>query len=120
MAKWVDKRAWPRLELQFNVEFNDAGEAEFASGTGSTENVSAGGIYFQTADWQELREGQNLDMRLSGLNSYGRGPFFRTLMGKVTILRLQLPDTPTDPYSRAGVAARFDGRPQVDVYRLSS
>jgi len=90
-----------------------------ALGGGTTANVSAGGVFFLTADWHKLRVGQSMALSLSGLSGYGAGPLFRNLKGKVTILRLELPVTPKDAYARAGVAARFDTRPRVEVYRLT-
>ncbi len=117
-----EKRQWPRLHLRLNVEFaeSEAREAEHVSGTGTTDNVSAGGLYFHTADWKGLRAGLDLQLHLSGLSGYDAGPLFRSLRGKATILRVDVPKDENSGYSRAGVAARFDERPRVDVYRLSA
>lgn len=118
----AEKRQWPRLHLRLNVEFAGAEteQVEHVSGTGTTDNVSAGGVYFHTADWRALRTGLDLQLHLSGLSGYDAGPLFRSLRGKATILRIDVPKDENAGYSKAGVAARFDERPRVDVYRLSA
>ncbi len=118
----AEKRQWPRLHLRLNVEFAGAEtkKIEHVSGTGTTDNVSAGGVYFHTADWRELQPGLDLQLHLSGLSGYDAGPLFRSLRGRATILRVDVPQDQEGGFARAGVAARFDERPRVDVYRLSA
>jgi len=119
--KRTEKRQWPRLNLRLNVEFiADTPDEGRVSGTGTTANVSAGGLYFRTADWRHLQLGQNVQLYLSGLSGYDAGPLFRGLRGKATILRLDIPENGDAAYGRVGVALRFDERPRVDVYRLSA
>jgi hypothetical protein len=120
----AEKRQWPRLHLKLNVEFSAAvgemGANERPGGTGTTDNVSAGGLYFHTPDWKGLQPGVDLQVHLSGLSGYDAGPLFRSLRGRATILRVDLPKEQNGGFSKAGVAARFDERPRVDVYRLSA
>lgn len=97
------------------MEFITEGQELQACRMGTTTNVSAGGVYFHTAEWQGLKEGQQLGLRLSGLSGYGSGPLFRDLRAKVTILRLRTPATGTGPFSKAGVAARFSEDPCFEV-----
>jgi len=113
----MERRKWPRLELRLNVEFSSP---QGVGGSGITDNVSAGGMYFLTGDWQGLSTGQGLVLRLSGMSSYNEGPLFRTLGGKATVLRLDLPETEGLPFAKAGVAMRFDERPRVELYSFSS
>jgi PilZ domain len=116
-----EKRQWPRLLLKLNVEFSaEALQQERISGTGTTENVSAGGLYFRTTEWRDLHPGLDLQLHLSGLSGYDSGPLFRSLRGKATVLRLDMPEKQDNGYGKVGVAVRFDERPRVDVYRLSA
>jgi hypothetical protein len=100
----AEKRQWPRLHLRLNVEFAaEAEEAQRVGGTGTTDNVSAGGLYFHTADWKDLRPGLDLQLHLSGLSGYDAGPLFRSLRGKATILRVDVPQGQESGFSKAGV-----------------
>ena len=116
-----EKRQWPRLHLKLNVEFiAEAHGSQRLIGSGTTDNVSAGGLYFHTADWTELRPGQDLQLHLSGLSGYDSGPLFRSLRGKATVLRVDDLKSEDGGFGKMGVAVRFDERPRVDVYRLSA
>jgi hypothetical protein len=114
----MERRKRPRLQLRLNVEFSSA-EGQ-AGGFGITDNVSAGGVYFLTPDWQGLKTGQNLFLRLSGMNNSTDWPVFRTLGCKATVLRLDAPSDEEVPHAKAGVAMRFDNRPRVDMYGLTA
>jgi len=116
----TERREWPRLALKLNVEFFAEQDEQEPHGAGTTENVSAGGIYFRTPEWGDLKIGQNLGLQLSGLSSINHGPLFRILHGRATILRVDLPPEEAPPYGTAGVAARFDERPRIGVYRFSA
>ena len=115
-----ERRQWPRLELKLNVEFVARNGKPKLTGSGTTANVSAGGVYFVTPDWEDLSPGQDIRVHLSGLSGYDLGPLFRSLRGKATIVRVEPPEEEEATYARAGVAARFDERPRVDVYRFSA
>ena len=116
-----EKRQWPRLNLKLNVEFvANAPDEQRVGGTGTTANVSAGGLYLNTTDWRQLSLGQHLQLHLSGLSGYDAGPLFRSLRAKATVLRLDIEENGETAYSKVGVALRFDERPRVDVYRLSA
>jgi hypothetical protein len=106
----VERRRSLRLALKLQVAFAPAGQEGQATGSGMTENVSAGGLYFRTGDWQSLAEGDTLDLTVSGLSRYERGPMFRTLKGQATVLRLDAAAPPTDP----GVAVCFSEPLQME------
>ena len=110
-----ERRELPRLNLRLNVEFITEGQELQACRMGTTANVSAGGVYFHTAEWSGLREGQELGLRLSGLSGYGSGPLFRDLRAKATILRLRSPGPEAGPFAKASVAARFSEQPCFEV-----
>jgi len=110
-----DRRARPRLNLRLNVEFITEGQELQACRMGTTANVSAGGAYFHTAEWQDLQAGQELGLRLSGLSGYGSGPLFRDLRAKARILRLKVPGAEAAPFAKAGVAVRFSEQPCFEV-----
>ena len=112
-----EQRARPRLKLRLNVEFITEGQELQACRMGTTANVSAGGVYFHTAEWEGLQEGQELGLRLSGLSGYGSGPLFRDLRAKAQILRLRIPGQDAPPFAKAGVAACFSEEPCFEVER---
>ena len=103
----MERRKSPRLGLTLNISFSPAGQRERFTGSGMTENVSAGGLYFRTSDWRQVREGETLDLTVTGLSHYDHGPLFRTLRGQATVLRLDTPESPEDLRARPGIAVRF-------------
>ncbi len=112
-----DRRESPRLNLRLNVEYLQEGESRTAQRMGTLANVSAGGIYFLADEWKDLKVGQELGIRLSGLSGYGAGPLFRSLRARATVLRVDDPKETGGSYGKAGVAARFSERPYFEVYR---
>ena len=112
-----DRRESPRLNLRLNVEFLGEGESRTAQRMGTSANVSAGGIYFLADEWKDLKVGQDLGIRLSGLSGYGAGPLFRSLRARATVLRVETPKEASTPYAKAGIAAQFSERPYFEVYR---
>jgi len=113
----MERRENPRLDLRLNVEFLQEGEERQAPRSGTTSNVSAGGVYFQTGEWEGIEVGKELALRLSGLSGYGAGPLFRSLRARARVLRVDPPKRPTERYARAGVAASFIEKPCFEVYR---
>jgi hypothetical protein len=110
----MERRRWPRLNLQLGVSFSETDEASQPLGMGITANVSAGGAFFLTGDWRELSAGQGVFLRLSGMSRYNDGPLFRTLGGKAHVLRVAPPGAARR--DKGGVAVQFDERPQVELY----
>jgi len=108
-----ERRQCPRLNLKLNVEFRAEGSDSDAGRMGTTANVCAGGAYFLTREWEELRPGQDVSLQLSGLSGFGTGFPFRSLRAKAIILRL---DTPSQPAGGAGVAVRFSERPRFEAF----
>jgi hypothetical protein len=84
---------------------------------GTSANVSAGGIYFFADEWKDLKVGQELGIRLSGLSGYGASSLFRSLRARATVLRVERPAEADASCAKAGVAARFSERPRFEVYR---
>ena len=112
-----ERRERPRLNLRLNVEFITEGQELQACRMGTTSNVSSGGVYFHTNEWQGLERGQELGLRLSGLSGYGSGPLFRDLRAKATVIRMRAPNSEAGPFSKAGVAVRFSEQPCFEVER---
>jgi hypothetical protein len=112
-----NRRESPRLNLRLNVEFLGEGESRTAQRMGTSANVSAGGIYFLADEWKDLKVGQELGIRLSGLSGYGTGPLFRSLRARATVLRVERPKDDSASCAKAGIAARFSERPYFEVYR---
>ncbi|MFO8006318.1 MAG: PilZ domain-containing protein [Candidatus Brocadiia bacterium] len=120
MDRDIERRKWPRLSLKLTVEFFSPSREEL-EGTGTTENVSPGGIYFRTTQWHELEVGQEVALTLSGFSAYNLGPLFRTLRGEARVLRLEPPDEEREAtYGQAGVAVEFEETPRMDIYRMSA
>ena len=112
----IEKRQWPRLELRLNVEFRSVEPKERTQGTGTTQNVSAGGIYFHTPHWRQLEPGDVLRVKLSGFGQYDVGPIFRSLESKAKVLRLD-PPAEAEEEEKGGVALKFQESPQFDTFR---
>jgi hypothetical protein len=112
-----NRRESPRLNLRLNIEFLGESESRIAQRMGTSANVSAGGIYFLAGEWKDLKVGQELGIRLSGLSGYGTGPLFRSLRARATVLRVESPQDDNAPYAKAGIAAQFSERPYFEVYR---
>jgi len=112
-----DRRESPRLTLRLNVEFLREGESRASQRMGTSSNVSAGGIYFLADEWKDIKVGQELGIRLSGLSGYGNGPLFRSLRARATVLRVEAPKEAAGSFAKAGIAARFSERPYFEVYR---
>jgi len=113
----VERRKWPRMRARLHVEFQPIGVPEPRSGTGTTENVSRGGLLVVTPDWHELSVGQQVFMNVSGLASHNGGPLFRTLCAAGTIVRMEAP-AEAATYAKARVAVRFDRPPRVGLMDL--
>jgi len=115
----MERRECPRLNLRLNVEFLSEGEDRQACRMGTTSDVSAGGVYFYTSEWQGMRSGSEVALRLSGLSGYGAGPLFRSLRARATVLRVDPPTDEKAHLEKAGVAAQFSEKPCFEVYRWS-
>ena len=101
--------------LKLNVAFAPAGQDESVEGSGVTENVSAGGLYFRTSDWQALEKGGTLVLRVSGLHHYDHGPLTRLVTGRATVVRLDAAEPVGGAQGGQGVAVRFNEPPRVEV-----
>ena len=106
--------------MQLHVNFSIPEADKKAEGEGTTRDVSAGGAYFYTPNWQVLEEGTRVKLRLTGFSQYNAGPLFRTLEGEGTVVRLE-PDARAHDgdYSTGGVAIEFDERPEVDMEHIA-
>ena len=105
--------------MQLHVDFKAPDADRKAQGEGTTRDVSAGGAYFFTPNWQVLEEGAKVEIRLTGFSQYNAGPLFRTLEGEGTVVRLE-PSSEVDneEYSTGGVAIEFDERPEMDMEHI--
>ena len=110
----MERRRWPRLRLRLRIEFESMGGPQAFEGSGATENVSAGGVYFRTAHWSSLAPGQQMRFRLSGLGGYESVPAFKTLGGTAVVVRVEEPSKQKAYVGSAGVAVQFDRRPDFD------
>ena len=115
-----ERRRWPRLQLRLHVNFSVPQAERKAEGEGTTRDVSAGGAYFFTPNWQVLEEGAKVKLRLTGFSQYNAGPLFRTLEGEGTVVRLEpASEVEHKDYSTGGVAIEFDERPEVDMEQIA-
>jgi len=115
-----NRRMSPRQNLALNVAFLSEDDERQHTRKGTTANVSAGGVYFHTSEWQALEAGKEIGLRLSGLSGLSDGgPLFRDLRVKAIIVRVDAPEKQTTPFTRGGIAARFSEQPCFEVYRWS-
>ena len=92
----------PELDLELQVEFASYdGKIE---GKGKTRTVSPVSVYFFTSGWQQLAEGQALELRIHGLQRYLFSTTFRTLTGTGIVLRVDAPREQLE--GRGGVHAQ--------------
>ncbi len=119
MNRETERRNSPRLNLTLNVEFLREGEETQACHLGTTANVSAGGVYFSTPEYQHVDPGTRIGLRLSGLSGYGTGPLFRSLRARGRVVRVDRPEAAEAVYDKAGVAVEFVEKPCFEVYRWS-
>lgn len=119
LSSVIEHRESPRLNLRLNVEFLKEGDERQVCRVGTTRNVSAGGIYFHTSEWDGISVGEDMAVRLSGLSGYGAGPLFRSLRVRARVLRLDPPDENHVPIEKAGIAAQFVEKPGFEVYGWS-
>ena len=115
----AERRQWPRLPLKFNVQFftEEEGQRD-GSGTGTTIDVSAGGMYYVTPNWERMSLGQDLRLRLSGLSAHDSGPLFRSLSAKARVVRMVLPEEKDAACVQVGVAVRFHEAPRFAPHRF--
>lgn len=115
-----EQRESPRLNLKLEVEFLGKEEDRHHSRQGATENVSAGGVYISTVEWEGLEVGQEVALRISGLSGQGIGPLFRSLRVTAKVLRVDPPKRQENSFERGGVATRFCERPSFETFDWSS
>lgn len=114
----IERRRWRRLGLKLHIDFSAVDNGEKGRGSGVSDNISAGGVYFFTRDWDALSRGQELTLDMTGLSSYNAKAAFRHVTGKGAVLRLDFPEEQKEPFW-VGVAAEFSERPRFDVYNFS-
>ena len=111
----MERRCTPRLALELSVAFSPAGREGQVAGSGLTENVSAGGLYFRTRDWRLLAKGETVALTVSGLSQYDHGPLFRRLKGQATVLRLDAAEPLSGQRAEPGVAVSFSEPLHIEV-----
>ena len=110
----IERRKWPRLPATLEVAFQAIGAQGSAQGTGTTQDVSAGGVFFATPNWEGLAPGQKVELQLS--DSKDGDTAFRE---KATIVRLHRPETSQKKSApTGGVALCFERRPRLNVYPM--
>ena len=110
MTEEQERRACRRKEKEFPVYFMSAESDTWTKGTGFTENIAPGGVYFRPqhcSDWNELEVGQKLKLRVSGIRYDG------------TIIRLENQEGSSEE-ELPGIAVRFDGCPVFGSAAASS
>jgi len=99
-----DNRRYVRKEKAVSVHFVSADSTKAMKGTGVTQNLSRGGMYFRPRHWKKnsrIEEGQKLRFRVDGRRCDGR------------VLRVDYTGGSTNAET-PGVAVRFHGSPDCD------
>lgn len=105
-----ERRRHPRTEKELQVHFVSADDEQAVKGTGVTQNVSRGGIYFKPRHWRRekpLRRGDRLRLRVDGRRCDGR------------VLRVDEADSSARD-EHPGIAVRFHGSPNFERLKMSA
>jgi len=116
MNKISEKRADRRLRLNYEVEFSPTVQNGVAVPcAGTTLNVSAGGVFFETASMCGITDGTELLLKIS-VPRHGN-PSGEPLVLKCTGTVCRI--VPLDDTGRLGLAVHFNNRPNVEFDSLS-
>ena len=121
MSPPSERRKDRRLGLNLNVEFTpgkSSGVAVPCSGT--TLNVSAGGVFFETDAAGLIENGMAVFLKI-GVPKHAEGsPDPLVLHCEGTVCRIEeLPEHDSDDKKPLGVAVRFNNRPNIEFQWLS-
>lgn len=107
MTKKQEKRRFKRSPLLLTIELKGdiAGQKKTIE-LGLTRNISAGGAYLSSANWNSLEVGSTVDLTLSVPCRIQNVLHFIKLEGKAVVIRKD--ELPEKPPSRRGVALKFD------------
>ena len=114
-----NRRTYPRLPASLRVECLTDGDAGPVHRLGSTVNVSAGGLYFQTNRGQDMQVGQTLLLLLARLSEDGVPARSRSARLWATVRRVDLPPGGLDAFPTVGGAAEFKEAPVATVLDLA-
>jgi len=105
-----ERRQYFRVPLALPVQAR-AGHDENRSHVGTSENVSARGVYF-TCQTGGLHVGEQIDIRMNVPPAPGRASQVTSMHTQAMVLRVD-PIDDGEPSERIGVACHFDDVPQV-------
>lgn len=117
-----DRRVYPRDRVNLGVEcFPSASDGGAEKRRGITQDVSAGGVSFQTASWRGLEVGHTIGLRLSGLSERGCNSG-RPRVAKVfaTVRRIIVGRQDAQAPAYATIAVEFVERPFTQHYKLTA
>jgi len=120
MGSVSDRRRDRRLSLGLNVEFTPGASCGVgALYSGTTQNVSAGGLYFQTRSCGLIENGMDLVLKI-GIPERAEDsaePLVLHCEGTVCRIERLLGDNSAGD-DRYGVAVKFNNRPNVEFQSL--
>lgn len=122
MSSVSEKRRDRRLRLDLDVEFTPGRSCDIAVPyTGTTQNVSAGGLYLETYSVGLIERGCDLVLKI-GIPRRAEAPADPLVLRcEGTVCRIeQLPVDQETRDERFGVAVRFNNRPNVEFQSLKS
>jgi len=106
MTEWEEKRENKRAPLLLTIELK--GDIEGRKETielGLTRNISAGGAYLSSANWDSIEVGSEVGITISAPCRIQNSLHFIQLEGKAIVVRKD--DLPEKTATRRGVALRF-------------
>jgi len=106
MSDWEEKRDSKRAPLLLTIELK--GDVEGRTETlelGLTRNISAGGAYLSSANWDGIEVGSDVHITISAPCRIQNALHFIQLEGSATVIRKD--DLPEKTATRRGVALRF-------------
>ena len=114
MSITVERRKDPRQKLFLVMEINQhAQNPEQQSKINViTNNISAGGVYFKTAKWQQIAVGDDVDFTIfMSVPIAGKNWHMNKLQGKAKVIRhqeLPVEEGHSDAGHWCGIALKFD------------
>ncbi len=117
----ADRRTYPRERTSLGVEcFSTTRDGTPLRMHGVTQDLSAGGVGFQTALWQGLEVGKTVNLRLWDLSAEPHRPGrARTACAWATVRRILVGSADSEAPAFASVAVEFNEKPFTGGFRLA-
>jgi len=121
MSTVSEKRKHRRLNLELAVEFAPDGIHDaLAPKCGTTRNVSAGGIYFETSMGGTVRQGAEIFLKIAVPQPKGCSAESFALRCEGHVVRIDKLVRRKPEQECLGIAVQFKNKPNVEFHSLNS